>query len=160
ETSHKEQIEMRDKELQELRRAFEQAEAYRTARQAPNSRQQVDARWESMIPVLEGKLPVIIHADEIQEIQAAVAFCVEHNLKMILYGGYDAPQCASLLKKYNIPVILAGVHRLPLRRSDDYDIGYALAGKVQKAGLKFCISTSGKFGAANVRTLPFNAGFA
>ena len=160
EKSPKEQMEARDKQLDELRQTFANAEAYRKARQAAGSRQPVDARWESLLPVLAGKLPVIIHADEAQGIQAAVAFCERHKLKMILYGGYDAEHCAALLKKHNIPVIVAGVQRLPMRRAEEYDAPYTLPERLRKAGLKFCISVSGRFGASNVRNLPYNAGMA
>ena len=49
----------------------------------------------------EGRLPVMVHADESQQIQAAVAFCQRYGLKLILHGGYDAPRCAELLKQHN-----------------------------------------------------------
>lgn len=160
EKSAKQQIEDRDKTLKNLRKTFENAEAYRRARKANVKGQAHDARWEAMIPVLAGKVPIIVHANEIQQIQAAVAFASEHKLKMILFGGYDAPRCAQLLKKHQIPVIVGGVYRLPQQRHDPYDEAYTLPERLRQAGLKFCISSYGRFGAANVRNLPYHAAIA
>lgn len=154
----REQMDARDRAMDELRRAFENAAAYRTARQAPGSTQSIDARWEAMIPVLEGRVPVIIHADELQQIQAAVAFADKWKLKTVLYGGYDAPRVASLLRDRKIPVIVSGTYRLPLRKTDDYDASYTVPARLRAAGVTFCIASTGRFGASQVRNLPYHAG--
>lgn len=153
----KEQTDARDKALDQLRTAFDQASAYAKARKAAPERHPIDRRWESMIPVLEGRLPVMVHADESQQIQAAVAFCLRFGLKLILHGGYDAPRCADLLKQHNIPVVLAGTYRLPLRRSDDYDAPYTVPDRLRQAGVKYCIASAKGHGASNARNLPYQA---
>ncbi|HIA63856.1 MAG TPA: imidazolonepropionase [Planctomycetaceae bacterium] len=158
--SAKQQIKDRDKTLENLRQTFDDAEAYRQARQAKVKGQDRDARWEAMIPVLAGKLPIIVQANEIQQIQAAVAFASERKLKMILFGGHDAPRCAALLKQHQIPVIIGGVYRLPRKRHDAYDDAYTLPEQLRKQGIQFCISSYGRFGAANVRNLPYHAAVA
>lgn len=142
-------------ELSTLRRHFADARAYKKARQAGSDR--IDLRWEAMLPVLEGKLPLIVSADEIRQIQSAIGFADREQVRMILYGGYDAPHCADLLRKHDIPVIVAGVYRLPLRRSDAYDEAYTLPERLRQAGIPFCISTADRFGAANMRNLPYHA---
>jgi imidazolonepropionase-like amidohydrolase len=157
EQSAKQQMEARDKALETLRQSFDDARAYWKARTAPNSRQPVDARWETMIPVLEGRLPLIVEADEAQQIQAAVAFAAGQKVKLIIYGGYDAPYCADLLKQHNVPVIVAGTYRLPQRRGDDYDAPFTLPDRLRQAGIKFCIAGGGKTSASNVRNLPYDA---
>jgi len=116
-----------------------------------------DARWESLQDVLAGKLPVIVQADDIRQINAAVAFAEREKLKLIIAGGYDAPHCAALLKKHDIPVIVGGTYRLPRRRSDGYDSAYAVPAELHKAGVRFCISGRGRFGANQVRNLPYHA---
>jgi imidazolonepropionase-like amidohydrolase len=100
---------------------------------------------------------MIVTADDVQQIQAAVAFAQQHRLKLILYGGYDAELCASLLKEQQIPVIIGGVHRLPRRRSDAYDAAYTLPERLRAAGVKFCISGAGAVNASNARHLPYHA---
>jgi imidazolonepropionase-like amidohydrolase len=151
-------VDRREKELQAIKEAFADARAYLTAKKANGKTGQptrTDARWEAMIPALERRVPVIVHADEQGQIQAAVAFSAKENLRLILAGGLDAPSCIELLKKHNIPVVLLGVHRLPLRADDDYDTTFTLAKKLHEAGLKFCISGAEMLG--NERNLPYHA---
>jgi imidazolonepropionase-like amidohydrolase len=157
EASKEQQTSRRDTQLQQLDRAFDNARAYQQARRAKDSQQAFDARWESMLPVLEGKVPVVVAADELQQIQAAVAFAARQKVKLIIYGGYDAEECAQLLKQHEVPVIVSSVYRLPTREGDAYDAAYSLPGRLKAAGVKFCIAGGARFGASNVRNLPYNA---
>lgn len=142
--------------VEAIRQALTDARAYLVARKADPGFPR-DARWESLEDVLSGKLPVIVHADEIKQIHAAVAFAEREKLKLILAGGYDAPLCTAILKKHDIPVIVGGTYRLPRRRSDGYDSAYAVPAELAKAGIRFCISGRGRFGANQVRNLPYHA---
>lgn len=142
--------------IDRLRDALADARAYQTARQAdPNFPH--DARWESLQDVVAGKVPVIAQADSIRQITAAVAFAHQEKLKLIIAGGYDAPHCAALLKQHDIPVIITGTYRLPRRRGDAYDHAYALPANLHEAGIRFCISSRARFGANQVRNLPYHA---
>ncbi len=160
EKSGKEQLSERDENLKQLDKLFDEARAYQVARRAAPGRNPRDARLDAMLPVLERKLPLIVSANEIQQIQSAVSFAVRQKAKLIIYGGFDAPLCAPLLKRHKVPVIIGSVHRSPRRRSDPYDSPYTLAARLHKLGVKFCISSSGRFGASNVRNLPNHAGTA
>jgi imidazolonepropionase-like amidohydrolase len=139
-----------------LRRVLADARAYAAAR-AADANFPRDARWESLQDVLAGKLPIIVHADEVRQITAAVAFAEQEKLKLIIAGGYDAPLCASLLKKHDIPVIVGGVYRLPRRRGDEYDAAFALPAKLHGEGIRFCISSQDRHGASSIRNLPYHA---
>ena len=87
-----------ERAVERMRQASTDARAYGAARKAdPNFPH--DARWESLQDVLAGKLPVIVHADDLRQINAAVAFAEREKLKLIIAGGYDAPQCAALLEE-------------------------------------------------------------
>ena len=79
---------------------------------------------------------------------------------MILHGGYDALECAELLKQHDIPVIVGSVYRLPERRWEPYDTPFTLPERLRAAGIRFCISGSGRFGASNIRNLPYHAAMA
>ncbi|MAV36421.1 MAG: imidazolonepropionase [Planctomycetaceae bacterium] len=149
-------INQTEQALRNLQQAFDDARAYQRARQAAGE-QPFDIRWEAMQPVVAGKLPLIVSANELQQIQAAVAFAVRNKVDVIVYGGYDAVHCAALLVAHHVPVIVGNVYRLPRRRDDDYDAPYTLPERLRQAGVKFCISGSGRFGAANVRNLPYHA---
>lgn len=142
--------------ITQLHQALADARAYGAARKA-NSNTPRDARWESLQDVLSGKLPVIIHADDVRQITGAVAFAQQEKLRLILAGGYDARQCLSLLRKYDVPVIVGGTYRLPRRRGDAYDSAYELPAALHQAGIRYCIATQGRFGASNVRNLPYHA---
>jgi imidazolonepropionase-like amidohydrolase len=139
-----------------LRKIFADARAYAAARQADANFPR-DARWESLQDVLAGKLPVIVHADDVRQITATVAFAEQEKLKLVIAGGYDAPQCESLLKRHDVPVIIGGVYRLPRRRGDDYDAPFSLPAKLKAAGIRFCISSQDRHGASSVRNLPYHA---
>lgn len=157
EQSAGEQKDARERQLRLLEKTFADARAYQKSRAAAEGQQRYDSRWEAMLPVLEQQLPIIVAADGIQQIQAAVAFANRQKLKLILYGGWDAPRCAELLKKHDVPVIVSAVYRLPRRRWEDYDSAYTLPQRLRRAGITYCISGSGRFGASNVRNLPYHA---
>src|SRR5262249_18324515 len=149
--SQDDQMKARDKALKQIQDTFDQARAYLTAGKGRT----FDARWEAMLPVLQGKEPLIVEANEIQGIRAAVAFCEREKVKMILLGGYDAPDCADLLAKHDIPVIVGVVHRLPARDYEAYDTPFTVADRLRKAGVRFCIANGGGFW--NERNLPYEA---
>ncbi len=164
EKSKKEQLDERDEKIKVLRRAFDDARAYQTAKQAHAAGKaavvDADARWEAMLPVLRGETPVIVHADRSAQIQAAVAFAVEQRIKLIIMGGYDAPDCAELLKQHDVPVIVSAVYRLPLRRSEPYDTPFTVPERLRRAGIKYCIAGGNRFSTANSRNLPYHAAMA
>lgn len=146
--------------MQQLRKLFDDARAYRQARAAEGSGQPLDLRLQAMLPVLDGKQPLVVDADELRAIQGAVAFGEEQQVRVVIYGGYDAPQCAELLVKNRVPVLLSGVYRLPERRSEPYDAAFTIANQLNEAGVQFCITGSGRFGGSNVRNLPYHAAMA
>jgi imidazolonepropionase-like amidohydrolase len=159
-----EAITTRDKQVEQLRKLLRDAEAYGRAQDA----YALDARLPrpdqsvvlaSLVAVVRGLTPVIFRADRETEIRAALRFADEMRLQRpIILGGDEAWKVAALLKERNVPVILAGVLRLPLREDDFYDTLYENAAKLHQAGVRFCIST-GDMG-AHVRDLPYHAGMA
>jgi imidazolonepropionase-like amidohydrolase len=153
--TEEEQEKEREKQLQELNTAFRQARAYSIARKANADRQPIDARWEAMIPVLERQVPVMVWAEEIQQIQAAVAWAMKENLKLIIAGGRDAWRAVDLLRKNNVSVLAGGIHRLPSRRFEAYDEPFVLPKKLHEAGIPFAIISQDE--AAHERSLPYHA---
>jgi imidazolonepropionase-like amidohydrolase len=145
-----------DDPVETLKKYIEKARTYDHARNT-NPSQGIDAKLEAMRPVLAGKMPIMVAAEDQKSIQAAVAFAAENKFKLIIYGGYDAESCAELLKKNDVPVIVGGIYRLGTRESDAYDISYTLPERLRAAGVKFCITGSGRFEASNVRNLPYHA---
>ena len=153
----------RNERLEGLSDRLESAARYAIARSARPDHTPTDLRLEAWLPVLEGKSPLIIDADARREIEAAVAFCVARGIRPIIYGGYDAPQCAALLKEYDVPVIVYATYRLPRRRSDPYDHPYTLPRRLLDAGVSFAIGGAGSGspgGGAAARNLPYHAAVA
>ncbi len=146
-------------EAEELIEFIEKARRYPELRKSdPNW--PYDIRLEAMQDFVNGKQPMLVAADTMLEIESAVAFANKHKLKLIILGGSDAALCADLLKKYEIPVIVAAVHRMPAHRHDPYDAAYALPAELAKLDVKFCISGSDRHDSYNMRTLPYHAGTA
>jgi imidazolonepropionase-like amidohydrolase len=158
-----EAITTRDRQVEQLRKLLRDAEAYGRAQEAyardprlPRPDQSVVLA--SLLPYVRGERPVIMRADREAEIRAAVRFADEMRLRPIILGGNDAWKVATFLRDRNVPVILTGVLDLPNREDDYYDQLYENAARLQRAGVRFCIST-GDTG-ANVRDLPYHAGMA
>ena len=143
--------------LLNLRRLFDDVRTYEHARASDAVTQKFDIRLESLLPVLHGDVPLIARANGLGTIQSAVAFAVEQDVQLIIQGGYDAPLCAELLKKHDVPVIVSAVYRLPRRRDDDYDAAYTLPERLRAAGISFCISGSASSRTWNARNLPYHA---
>jgi imidazolonepropionase-like amidohydrolase len=147
-------------DVKKIREFFEKARHYIKAKDELGENQPTDLRLEAMRDVLEKRTPMIVHANRLSTIQTAVAFAVAEDLQLIIYGGYDAPHCVALLKQHDIPVVVGGVYRLPMRHDEAYDTPFTVAARLHKAGVKFCISGAGRFGASNVRNLPYHAAMA
>jgi imidazolonepropionase-like amidohydrolase len=149
----------RAKVIEQLTTVFADARAYAKLKAARTAQSQpapdFDARWEAMIPVLERKTPLFVRADDLRQIQSAVAFARKENVKLAIIGGYHAAECAELLKGEDVPVIIKGVQRLPRHRGDAYDAPFTLPAKLHAAGVKFCISSSDRM--ANIRNVPYHA---
>lgn len=143
--------------VEELASLLTDAKRYTAARDAGSDDQPVDLKLEALSMLTTGELPAIIYATSMNDITAAVAFAQREQIKIIIAGGYDAPECASLLMKANVPVLITAVYRTPSRRHRAYDEGYTLPARLKAAGIPFCISAGGRFGATGVRNLPYNA---
>ena len=154
------QVELRkftEEQLQQLDDAFAAAAAYLRAR-ANALHSPVDQRWEAMLPALQGRRPVFVHADELPQIRYALGLAERHGLKLVIVGGADAWRITELLRERSVAVVVGGVHELPLRRDEDIDARFRLPALLAQAGVAFCIARDGStFAAPNERNLPYEA---
>jgi imidazolonepropionase-like amidohydrolase len=161
--SDDEQKKTRDLAIDGIRRAFEDARAYGAARaaegQASVPRHDRDVKWEAMRKALAGEIPVFFHAATLSQIRACLRFADEQKLgKLVIVGGADAWRIADELRARGVAVITAAPSDLPLRRDAPYDESFALPGKLQAAGVRYCIGDGGGTdAAANARNLPYLA---
>ena len=116
-----------------------------------------DLKLEALVPVVEGKLPVLVVADEARDIRNAVDFCAKQNLKMILASGSESWKVKDLLKEKKIPVILGPTERLPEKQDDPYDKPMTQPAELNAAGIPFAFAS---FGTSFSRRLSQYAGTA
>ncbi|MGB9336949.1 MAG: amidohydrolase family protein [Candidatus Acidiferrales bacterium] len=100
-----------------------------------------DLKLEALIPVVEGKLPVLVVAESARDIRNSVEFCTKQNLKMILAGGTEAWREKDLLKQKNIPVILGPTMRLPNEEDYPYDKPMTQPSELAAAGIPIAFAS-------------------
>ena len=150
-----------DKAQKQIRDAFQTARAYWQARKSGAPGFKSDLRWEALMPVFDGSLPLFVHAATAAQIEAALAWAKEMQLKIVLVGGNDAWRMAPQLKESGTPVIIALSTAVPLRRDDGYDSAFSNAAKLHEAGVRFCIAMNGRNSEApHERNLPYEASMA
>lgn len=157
-----EQIRTRDEKLRLLDETFADARAYMQAHAAEGQKDipvhDDDPRWEAMLPVLQGEIPVLVNADDATQIHAALNWSKQQNVRMVLLSGEDAARFAPELAERHIQVILDPTWALPRRRWEPYDEPFTAAARLHAAGVEFCFSGGGStFGASNARNLPHHA---
>jgi len=164
--SDEQQAKDRDQAIDNIRQAFEDARAYWKARDAEGKagvpRHDRDVKWDAMGRALRGELPVLFHASALNQIRAVLRFVQDQKLpKVILVGGGDAWRVADELKAKDIAVIAGPTLEMPQRRYESYDEAYTAPARLQRAGVRYCISDGGSpFGAMNARNLPYHAAMA
>ena len=113
-----------------------------------------DVILEALVPVVEGREPVIVHASLARDIKAAIKFADEFKLKMILADAEEVAQVIPDLKSRNIPVILGPILALPPHEDDPYDLIFTNAKTLYDNGIRFAIQSSDSH---NARNLPYHA---
>ncbi len=141
-------------------RAWGRAQAAFEAGNAP--RPALNDALQALQPLLAGDVPLFLHAGREKDIEAALDWAAKQEFgRVILVAGPDLQYLAGRLAEDGIDVILNGVYQMPTRRWEPYDMAYAAAGKLHRAGVRFAIGDGGGgFGATNARNLPFHAGSA
>ena len=149
-------------QIRNLRSAFADARAYKNAREAMDSgnapHHDFDSRWNAMIPVFDGSRPVVVNANDVRQIQDAITWSLEEDVRLIILGGSDAPLVTEQILKHDIPVVVTSVLNSPNRDWESYDARYALPAKLHEAGVTFAIA--GASSAPYANRLPHEVGAA
>lgn len=143
-----------EQQVQKIREFFEEARRYQAAKAAGQADLKPDLKFEAMIPVLQGKVPVMMYAAREREIQEAVAWAEKEKVRLVLAGVARPGKMTAEIARKKIPVILASPFRPPLEDDDPYDEPYALPGLLAKAGVKVAFAS---FGTQFARNLPYEA---
>lgn len=153
----------REEALATLNDTLDRAAAYAAAAEAARDggapAPAPEPRLEALGPVLDGSLPLYVHAETLPQIEAALEWAEGRGLgSIVLVSGYDVARVAERLAARDVPVILAGIHETPERAWEPYDAAFTAAAALHEAGVRFAISAGGGGGdSENSRSLPFEA---
>ena len=141
-------------ELAKLTDFFDQARRYQKAKAANLPGLARDLKYEAMLPVLDGKIPLAVEAAMPRAIHDAIQFADKQNVKIVVMRPREFGGAAAELKARNIPVILGPVLALPRGQDEPYDEAFTLPAEAYKAGIKFAFAS---FDNQFVRNLPYQA---
>lgn len=118
-------------------------------------RPEQDKSLAALLPVLERKLPVVMQADRVREIERALDLAQEFNLNLVINGGLEADRVAARLKAANVPVLLSlnyprrtaaaspEADPEPLRILRERVEAPKTAGRLAAAGVRFAFQSGG-----------------
>ncbi len=118
------------------------------------------ADLEAMIPVVDGKLPLVIQAERVDDIEAALRLAKEFNLKIMILGGAEAWLAADDLAVAHVPVIAGAMNNIPIN-FDMLNQRQENVGILSKAGVPVAIignNGDGDEELSNVRNVKYEAG--
>jgi imidazolonepropionase-like amidohydrolase len=150
---------VRLRELLEDTRAFmRNRAAYERAETRDYSASRLDL--QAMIPVVEGRLPLLIVADKATDIDAALRIAREEKLKIMIGGGAEAWMVADKLAAANVPVLTGAMNNIP---GSFQQLGQRQEnlGLLRRAGVKVMVvgnAGGGDEEAFNVRNIKQEAG--
>ncbi|HLA13012.1 MAG TPA: amidohydrolase family protein [Pyrinomonadaceae bacterium] len=156
-----------------LRQMLYDAQAYREAQaiyeRSPLGikRPATDRSLEALIPVIEGRMPVVFQADREREIRGVLDLAEEFKLKAIIAGGTESWKVSDRLRKADVPVLLSlnfprrttaampQADPEPLRVLRDRVEAPKTAARLAAAKVRFAFQSGGMTNIADFRT---NAG--
>lgn len=144
-----------------LRELFDDARAFQAKREEFEKRQlrtlgasRIDL--ETVVLALEGKLPVVFHADRAADITNVLAFASSHKLRAVLASAAEGWKVADELARQKVPVIVYPLDEGPrdlMARGAREDNAARLA----KAGVRIALSSGESHNARKLRQIAGNA---
>ena len=116
-------------------------------------RPETDRSLAALMPVLDGRMPVVMLANSEREISRALDLAAEFKLRLIIAGGREADRVADRLAKQNVPVLLSlnlprrttaampEADPEPMRILRERVAAQQTAGKLSKAGVRFAFQS-------------------
>jgi len=127
-----------------LREAFYQAKNYlNNKKHSKKEKDKVfdyELKWESLIPVLQKKIPIRMHAHRADDIVSAIRIAKEFNLKIVIEHATEGHKIANYLAKHKIPCAIgpniSAREKLELRNRS-----FTTPAKLYEVGVKFAFMT-------------------
>lgn len=116
-------------------------------------RPETDRSLAALVPVIEGRMPVVMLANSEREISRALDLASEFKLRLIIAGGRESDRVADRLAKQNVPVLLSlnlprrttaampEADPEPLRVLRERVAAQQTAGRLAKAGVRFAFQS-------------------
>ncbi len=142
-----------EERIAELKSWLEGARQYKAALEAGVAVER-DLKLEALVTVIDGELPFLINANSERDINGALDFAAENNVRIVITGAREAWKVADRLAETNVPVLLGPTQSLPSGEDWGYDQVYAAPGQLYAAGVKFGFAS---FNASASRNLPYEA---
>ncbi len=144
--------------IDEIDDFFTQGENYLESRKRQDDGFRTHPGWEAMIPFLQGKLPLMIHANDRRQIQDALDWAEKRKYKIILSGARDGWMLARRIAQNEIPVVFRHIFTAPLHPHDPHDLYFSAPSILAAEGVDLSIGLPlGAWSAANQRNLPYHA---
>jgi imidazolonepropionase-like amidohydrolase len=112
---------------------------------------------EALAPIVEGKMLLMVEANRVDEIDAALALARDYRLKLAISGGAEAWLCADRLAAAHVPVLTGAMNNIPdsfatLNQRQEN------AALLRKAGVQVVITGGGDVSRYNARNIKYEAG--
>lgn len=148
-------VKLVDKIKDYLKEARRYNELKRAAADKGTKAPDFNAKYEALLPVLEGRMPAIISVEKAKDIKLAIKFVQDEKIKAIFYGCAQGYMVADKLAEAKIPVILDSLYTGPTDPEEAYDSQWTNAAMLVKAGVNICFSTGNN--PADGKNLPYYA---
>jgi len=151
--------------LNRLREILEDTRVYRTRRadyERAQTRPLVASRldMEALVPVLEGRVPLIVDVDRASDIETAMKIARDYGLRLIVKGGAEAWMLADRLAAAKIPVLTGAMNNVP-KQFATLGQRQENAGLLAKAGVSVTLignAEGGSTDAFTARNVRYEAG--
>jgi imidazolonepropionase-like amidohydrolase len=125
-------------------------------KKGPPSPPKRDLKLEALLPYLKGEKPVVLAAEESNDVQTAVRLANEFHLKFVLNHVTHAQAVLDEIAALKVPVIVGPIYDEP-KPEERYDAVYRMPGELHKRGVKIAFAS---YDSHNARNLPYAAGYA
>lgn len=137
-----------------LRQALLDAKAYRQ-RVVDGKDPEPDLQKQIWGRVLEGEVPLLVHAHRVQDLRAALRLRQEFGLRLVLDGAAEAYDLLDDIREAGVPVI---AHAPMLRaRGDAANATFALGARLHAAGIPFAYQSGYETYVPKTRVVLFEA---
>lgn len=140
--------------LETINKFFTEAKAYLQEKNHVAN----NLKFEAVKGLFEGKQKLYVRANEVKQMLLAIDLGKKFGFNIVIVGGSESFQIASILAENKIPVIIDNEHALPNTEDDDVDQPYKLPAQLSKAGVLISLNDANE--QAKQRNLSFNAGTA